>query len=208
MDVPKLLEQAWERALRSELTLRGWSAFEMKDVVAYEKLVGECRQRLVADVLRQPRGLLVLPKVGVSFPEIDQFLDGFESDRNTSSATVGIDLIHLVRRVHGEAGPRRWAVSEEESVDDLAVRVYDDLEKFGELLFRDFMSMEMLMKNYREYSLTPPQRLDVAVAFFAQGQVEAARAMVDQIASDESLVDPRIREKVERVEERLRLCGG
>jgi hypothetical protein len=180
----------------------------MVDVVVYEKVAGECCRRLVADVLRQSQRLIVLPKIGVRFPAISEAAGRLMGESRTGTATVGIDLIHMVRRVDGRAGASRWMVSVADQVSQVTERLFDDLERFGELFFREFLSIDMLLENYRNYSLTPPQRLDVAVAFMARGRAAEASEILSPLVSDDSIVDPKIKRAIEKVEEQLRLEDG
>jgi hypothetical protein len=99
-------------------------------------------------------------------------------------------------------------VSVADQVSQVTERLFDDLERFGELFFREFLSIDMLLENYRNYSLTPPQRLDVAVAFMARGRAAEASEILSPLVSDDSIVDPKIKRAIEKVEEQLRLEDG
>ncbi|GAB2476257.1 hypothetical protein GCM10027063_16490 [Promicromonospora xylanilytica] len=203
MDMPKLLEQAWARRLNEEFKLRGWMMVAMEDVVIYEKVAGESRRRVVADVLRQSKRPIVLPKIGIRFPMISEAVGRLTGDSRASTATVGIDLIHLVRREEDHAGASRWMVSGADHVDQVIEQLFDDLERSGELFFREFSSVDLLLENYRNYLLAPPQRLDVAVAFLERGRAVEASEILDPLASDGSIVDPKIRRAIEKAGARL-----
>ncbi|MBO0608382.1 hypothetical protein [Myceligenerans salitolerans] len=208
MDVPELLDLTWRQRLSSELAGRGWQVIELGDVTVYEKPVVECRRRFVADILRQSGRIVVLPKVGIRFPAVSDVVGRLMGEERPGTSTVGIDLIHLVKRVDGGADATRWMVSGIDQVSPVVEGLVGDLEDFGELFYGEFSSLDLLLTNYRRYSLTVPQLLDLAVGFMIRERLDEASEVLAAVLADDTTVDERIRRTIGALQEKMHSEGG
>ncbi|WP_285101488.1 hypothetical protein [Promicromonospora sp. MEB111] len=185
----KLLVEAWDERVSSALRERGWSALRLMDVTVYERRVGECHNRFVADVIQQASRIIPLPKVGVHYSEIKKVAEGVGWVGRNATATVGIDLIHLIRKIDGGSGATRWMLSDVGQIDATVDRLVGDLEMFGEPFYYEFSTIDRLLSGYGDFTLSAPQRLEVAIAFSLRGKLQAARRIVDGLKADDSVVD-------------------
>lgn len=189
MDVSKLLVEVWDERLSSVLRERGWSAHRLGDVTLYERRAGECQHRFVADVIQQAKRVIPLPKIGVRYSAITNVAEGIGWTGRDVTATVGIDLIHLIRKVEGDSKPTRWMLSDVDQADSVVHRIIGDLEVFGEPFYSEFSTIGGLLSGYGGFMLSAPQKLEVAIAFSLRGELEAARSVVDGLKGDSSIVD-------------------
>lgn len=186
------LLELWHRGLTHHLERAGWSTVSLIDVTAYELPSGECNRRLVVDIVRQSRQLILMPKIGVRYPVVSGRVGLLTGADRAGTATVSADLIHLVRSADRSAGASRWLVAGPDQVGPVIEAILQDVDHFGASFFDSLSSIDMLLGNYSKFQLSSPQLLDVAVAFAMRGRRDEAEMLLDSLRSESSIVDENV----------------
>ncbi|MFJ3407278.1 hypothetical protein [Promicromonospora sp. NPDC090134] len=188
--------ERWDERLSSMLRERGWLALRLTDVTVYEHRAGEGHRRFVADSIRQADRVIPLPKVGVRYPEIAEVAKEIGWAGRNVTSTVGIDLIHLIRKIDSGSRATRWMLSDVGQVDATADQLVGDLEVFGESFYHEYSTIDGLLNGYGDLVLSAPQKLEVAIAFSLRDEFETAKRIVDSLKVDDSIVDGRLRSAI------------